>query len=811
MVSYFLIATLVALATHLLFERRLLAASRLSARAARAARIVLAANVLLLPGALVLTLRGHAAWAPWCVPLARVAFLDEAFVVLLVVAVMARELVVATLCIARRVHRRRAPETDLDRRHALLVLRATGLAAAGAAVGVTAFAHASTLRLPDVRRFALRIAQLPKGLHGVRIAQISDLHVGPTLRGETVAAIVAQVNALEPDLLFITGDLVDGFVEQLAAQVAPLADLRAPLGRFFVTGNHEYFYRADEWIDHLGTLGITVLANEHRVVERDGARLLVAGVCDESGGEHLAGHDHDLAAALTGAPDVDARVLLAHRPDCAVSGRRRWLRRSALRASAWWTVFSTYRDCPGDAPIRRGALPSWGNASLREPRRRLLGSVDSSRRAAGDRAHRARLVKPRRFLFVLWEGGGTNPPELAVASRLVQRGHDVRVLADPTIEADARAAGASFVPYRKAPHRTTRTPESDIIQDWAAATPLGAFARARDRHAFRPAGLFAKETLAACAAHGSDAVVVDAMLFGGLVGAEASRLPWGALISMTSFLPAQGRPPSALGLRPVHTEWGRWRDRCLLALGDVVLWRSCLPLLNRARADVGLEEVAHPLDQIRRASRVLVMTSPHFDFDAPARSGNVVYTGPELADPAWATGDAPVRGDAPLIIVSLSTTYQQHEGLLQRVIDALTPLPARVVVTLGPSLDSARFRAPPSVTLLAHASHTKLFADARLVVTHGGHGTVIRALAAGVPLVVLPLGRDQADNAARVVHAGAGVRLSSRASVDVIRTAVARALADSALREGARAMAVAMSEERNGDAAVEALESIAES
>jgi predicted MPP superfamily phosphohydrolase len=215
------------------------------------------------------------------------------------------------------MHRRRGRETDLDRRHALLVLRATGLAAAGAAVGVTAFAHVSALELPDVRRIALRIAQLPKGLQGVRIAQISDLHVGPTLRRETVAAIVAQVNALEPDLVFITGDLVDGFVEQLAAQVAPLADLRAPLGRFFVTGNHEYFYRADEWLDHLGTRGITVLVNEHRVVERDGARLLVAGVCDESGGDHLAGHEHDLAAALSGAPNVDARVLLAHRPDCA--------------------------------------------------------------------------------------------------------------------------------------------------------------------------------------------------------------------------------------------------------------------------------------------------------------------------------------------------------------------------------------------------------------------------------------------------------------------------------------------------------------
>jgi len=317
MLSYFLIATLVAVATHLLFERRLVAASGLSRRATRAARAVLVANVLLLPGALVLTLRGHAAWAPWCVPLARVAFLDEAFVLLLVVAVLAREILVAALRVARRARRPRAPDVDLERRHALVVLRATGIAAAGVAVGVTAYAHESAIALPDVRRVALRIARLPAGLHGLRIAQISDLHVGPTLRGETVAAIVAQVNALEPDVVVVTGDLVDGFVEQLAAQVAPLADLRAPLGRFFVTGNHEYFYRAEEWLDHLARIGFTVLVNEHRVVERGGAKLLVAGVCDESGGEHVAGHDHDLGRALSGAPDVDARILLAHRPDCA--------------------------------------------------------------------------------------------------------------------------------------------------------------------------------------------------------------------------------------------------------------------------------------------------------------------------------------------------------------------------------------------------------------------------------------------------------------------------------------------------------------
>ncbi len=416
----------------------------------------------------------------------------------------------------------------------------------------------------------------------------------------------------------------------------------------------------------------------------------------------------------------------------------------------------------------------------------------------------------RRFLFVLWEGGGTNPPELAIAARLGARGHDVRVLGDPCIEADARAAGASFVPYRKAPHRTTRTPESEIIRDWDAATPLGAFARARERHAFRPAGLFAREVLDACAEHQSDRVVVDAMLFGGLVGAEASGRPWAALIPMTSFLPAPGRPPAALGLAPARGPLGRLRDEVLEALGDRVLWSSCLPLLNAARTEVGLAPVAHPLDQIRRAGRVLVLTSPTFDFEAPRVRDNVEYTGPELADPAWASGGTTASGDTPMVLVGLSTTYLGHEGVVNRIVEALAPLPLCAVVTLGPSLDVKQFVSPvPSITLVAQASHAALLREARLVITHGGHGTVIRALAAGVPLVVMPMGRDQADNAVRVVACGAGVQLSAGAGVGRLRSTVERLLADEGTLSAARTMARTIARETRGDPAVAALEALA--
>ncbi|MDB4932645.1 MAG: glycosyltransferase, family, partial [Myxococcaceae bacterium] len=159
-------------------------------------------------------------------------------------------------------------------------------------------------------------------------------------------------------------------------------------------------------------------------------------------------------------------------------------------------------------------------------------------------------MSARRFLWVTWEGGGTTPPALAVVRRLLARGHAVRVLGDECLRADAAAVGAAFSPYRLAPQRATRTAESEITADWAARTPLGAFQRARDRHAFAPAGRFARDVLDVLADSPADAVVVDAMLFGALAGAEASGLPFAAVIPMTSFLPAPGRPPSGLGLRP---------------------------------------------------------------------------------------------------------------------------------------------------------------------------------------------------------------------------------------------------------------------
>jgi predicted MPP superfamily phosphohydrolase len=173
-------------------------------------------------------------------------------------------------------------------------------------------------RTPRVREVEVPIDGLPQALHGFTIVQISDLHVGPTVKAPYVRAVVDRINRLGADAVAITGDLVDGRVRDLASDVAPLADLRSRHGSFFVTGNHEYYSGAGEWIAQLRTLGLRVLIDEHVVVEHDGARLVMAGVADYSARHFDAGHRSDARAAMAGAPgDAGARVLLAHQPRSA--------------------------------------------------------------------------------------------------------------------------------------------------------------------------------------------------------------------------------------------------------------------------------------------------------------------------------------------------------------------------------------------------------------------------------------------------------------------------------------------------------------
>ena len=188
---------------------------------------------------------------------------------------------------------------------------------------VTAWGFLNARRTAAVVRVDVPIAGLPEALHGFTIAQISDVHVGPTIGRDYVDAVVRSVNRLEPDMVAVTGDLVDGRVPDLAPHVAPLAGLQSRHGTYFVTGNHEYYSGAAPWIAELRRLGMRVLLNEHVVLSHDGAPLLVAGVTDYSAHHFDAAHRSDPLAALAGAPsEATVRLLLAHQPRSAEAAGR---------------------------------------------------------------------------------------------------------------------------------------------------------------------------------------------------------------------------------------------------------------------------------------------------------------------------------------------------------------------------------------------------------------------------------------------------------------------------------------------------------
>ena len=164
------------------------------------------------------------------------------------------------------------------------------------------------------------LQNLPPALHGFSIVQISDIHVGTTIHARYVERIVKAVNALKPDLIAVTGDMVDGSVRELASHTAPLAELRALHGAFFVTGNHEYYSGASAWTTEFKRLGLRVLLNEHVVIKHQGAPVVIAGVTDFSSHHFNPSQRSDPKVALAGAPaDATVKILLAHQPRSAWS------------------------------------------------------------------------------------------------------------------------------------------------------------------------------------------------------------------------------------------------------------------------------------------------------------------------------------------------------------------------------------------------------------------------------------------------------------------------------------------------------------
>jgi hypothetical protein len=192
------------------------------------------------------------------------------------------------------------------------------LAVPALAALVTLAGFVNARRRARIRHVDVPIAGLPQALHGFSIAQISDLHVGATIKRDYVERVVAAVNELEADMIAVTGDLVDGSVRDLGRHTEPLSRLSARHGAFFVTGNHEYYSGAGPWLHELRRLGMQVLMNEHVVLRHEGTAVIVAGVTDLQAVHFDPAQRSDPAAAMAGAPkDAHVKLLLAHQPRSA--------------------------------------------------------------------------------------------------------------------------------------------------------------------------------------------------------------------------------------------------------------------------------------------------------------------------------------------------------------------------------------------------------------------------------------------------------------------------------------------------------------
>jgi UDP:flavonoid glycosyltransferase YjiC (YdhE family) len=387
-------------------------------------------------------------------------------------------------------------------------------------------------------------------------------------------------------------------------------------------------------------------------------------------------------------------------------------------------------------------------------------------------------------LAALWDGGGTVPAEVGVVRRLVAGGHSVTVVADPTVEADVTAAGGEHRDWTRAPHRRSPAPEDDVFRDWECRTPVGVLGRLCDRMITGPAAAYAADVREQLAERPAVALVASGPLLGALIGAESMNVPAVALSANIYSRPAPGLPPFGSGMAPGSGPLGRARDRALNSLA-LSLWNRRLPQLNAARAQFDLPPLTEVWGQWDRAARVLVLTSAAFDLPAQLPA-NVRYVGPVLDDPVWAQPCRPPEGDAPLVVVGLSSSYMQQADVLRRIVVALDRLAVRAVVTTGPAIDPAEVPGTAKVHVVRSAPHAQLFAQADAVITHAGHGTLIKALAAGVPALCMPMGRDQADHLVRAARHGAALGLGPGARPVRIAAALSRLLDEAQFRENAR-------------------------
>jgi len=354
-----------------------------------------------------------------------------------------------------------------------------------------------------------------------------------------------------------------------------------------------------------------------------------------------------------------------------------------------------------------------------------------------------------RILVVTWDGGGNVPPAVTLATELAGRGHDVRAIGTESLAPRFESSGIPYV-------------ARELITEWDPA-------------------VLARDVL--LEARKADVVVCDYMLPAALSAGEAASVP---VVTLVHTLYAANLDDSG-GLHPMG-----------MAIS--------VDGLATVRSELRLPAVASFGALLDRCATLLVTCPESLDLPAPDRPAPVRYVGPLLEPPGEDSGWRPpgVDDGRPLVVAGLGTTAMDELPVLQRVVTALGSAPVRGIVTLGDHLDPADLDVPDGVRLSGFVRHTAMLPWASAVVTHAGLGTVLAGLSHGLPLVCLPLGREQPANAEAVARVGAGVVLDAASSPDAIAEAVGRAVTDLELRAGAARMAVEIDElVRSGQAVAE--------
>jgi UDP:flavonoid glycosyltransferase YjiC (YdhE family) len=382
-----------------------------------------------------------------------------------------------------------------------------------------------------------------------------------------------------------------------------------------------------------------------------------------------------------------------------------------------------------------------------------MGSADQGHVRGTRPQDRAKVASRRpmngagRFLILSWDGGGNTPPALNLGARLVRQGHQVRLVGWTSMSSRAAAAGVEFATYPSVPPWPSELAFEDALEE--RLLPALAGPGTRD------------DILAEAECFVPDVVVVDCMMDAALEAAHVLALPSAVLVHL---------PYSAF----MH-EWGDETTRA-----------------QKARF-------------LSEAGAVLVLVPPGFDAPCPLPP-NTTYVGP-ITDPTPGppldTRDADLLagpGD-PWVLLSLSTTLQGQAAALPPMLDAVAAMPIRVLLTLGGALPANAVEPPPNVTVRGFVPHQLVLPYMAAVISHGGLSTITAALTAGVPLLCVPQGRDQSENAARVATSGAGRALTASASAAQITVALGELLADQAALGEARRFADVIAGLGSGDAA----------